>query len=187
MTASINLTESHMLTALRSFILDVLPVGIEVIRGQDNRVPQPLADDFVLMTPSMRARLETNVVTYNDPFPGTPGTRSDKAPTSATVQLDIHGHASAENAQILSTLFRSDVAVDQFKTSGFDVTPLYASDPRQAQFINAEQQVETRWVVDVTMQINPIVSTLQSFADELVIGVPIEGIISVDATYPPGP
>src|ERR1044072_142734 len=52
-------------------------------------------------------------------------------PTRVTVQLDVHGPNSAENAQTISTLFRDDFAVQAFKASGFDVTPLYVSDPRQ--------------------------------------------------------
>jgi hypothetical protein len=63
---SLSLTEVQTLTALRTFILSVLPSGIEVVRGQGNLVAEPLGSDFVLMTPGLRERLGTNVDFYQD-------------------------------------------------------------------------------------------------------------------------
>lgn len=182
MSATLSLTESQTLIALRAFLLDVLPSGVSVVKGQVNRVAEPAGSDFVVMTPILRSRIETNVTSYLDPFPLPGSVRNDLQPTQVTVQLDVHGPAGADNAQIISTLFRSGYAVDQFASSGFDVTPLYTADPRQMPFINGENQFEDRWVVDAVMQANPVVTTAQQFADVLDIG-----IISVDATYPPGP
>ena len=183
MTPTLSLTESQTCTALRAFLLNVLPSPVEVIRTQDNRVPVPSGPDYVTMTPMMLVRLETNVVTYGDPFPATPGTRMDRKATQVTVQLDIYGPASADNAQIVATLLRSDYATDQFATSGFDVTPLYAGEPHQMPFSNGEQQVENRWTVDAVLQTNPIVTTGQEFASEVHIGT--QGLINVDVVYPP--
>jgi hypothetical protein len=101
-------------------------------------------------------------------------------PTQATVQLDVHGPNSADNAQIISTMFRDDYAVQALAASGFDLAPLYAGEPHQAPFMNAEQQVEYRWVVDAVLQVNPVLTVPQQFADQLVAGV-----IDVDAAYPP--
>lgn len=58
-------TQSGITTALRAFLLGILP-GVEVILSQVNRVPEPKNPNFVLMTPLLRARLETNVDTYAD-------------------------------------------------------------------------------------------------------------------------
>jgi hypothetical protein len=100
-------------------------------------------------------------------------------PTRITVQLDVHGPNSAENAQTISTLFRDDFAVQAFAASGFDVTPLYVSDPRQLPFENENQQIENRWVIDAVMQANQIIRASQQFADELGINV-----VSIEAVYP---
>ncbi|NTF54926.1 hypothetical protein G6L12_08465 [Agrobacterium rhizogenes] len=100
-------------------------------------------------------------------------------PTRVTVQLDVHGPNSSENAQTISTLFRDDFAVQAFKASGFDVTPLYVSDPRQLPFENENQQTENRWMVDAVMQANQTIRAPQQFADELDVDV-----IDVDAEYP---
>jgi hypothetical protein len=107
------------------------------------------------------------------------GTQMLLQPTQVTVQLDVHGPASADNTQIITTLFRDDYATSAFALSGFDVTPLYANDPHQMPFTNGEQQVEDRWVVDVVMQANPVVSVPQQFASSIEASV-----TSVQAQYP---
>lgn|SRR6185503_1936735 len=66
MTITLAPDEDAALTALRSFILAVLPGGTECIVGQVNRVPEPAALDFVVMTPILAQRQATNVITYAD-------------------------------------------------------------------------------------------------------------------------
>jgi hypothetical protein len=101
-------------------------------------------------------------------------------PTQVTIQLDVHGSSSGDNAQVISTTFRDAYAFDQFAASGLDIRPLYTSDPHQIPFVNSEQQYEERWVIDVHMQANPTVIVTMQAASALVVG-----IIDVDAAYPP--
>jgi hypothetical protein len=228
-TISVNLTETQIFTALQAFLLNILPAGIEVVRGQDNRVAEPVGSDFVVMTPLLRERLSTNVNSYVDAVftgsisgttltitavqqgvlalgnqifgvgivagtmiisqtSGTPGgigvyvvsnaqtigsetiaagIMQSLMPIKFTAQIDVHGPASADNAQIISTLYRDDYAVQQFASSGFDVVPLYMGEPRQIPYLNGEQQIEERWSIDTVMQCNPIVTTPQDFAAAL--------------------
>jgi hypothetical protein len=169
-------TQSGVLTALRAFLRSILPTGVEVIQAQDNRVPEPKGDDFVTMTPILQGRLSTNVHTYDVAA----GTQNILQPTKVTVQLDVHGPNSADNAQTISTLFRDDYAVRFFAASGADVAPFYADDPKQMPFTNEQQQVENRWVVDAVMQANQAIAGIpQQFADQLDVSV-----IDVQATYP---
>lgn len=107
------------------------------------------------------------------------GTAELLAPTKLTVQLDVHGPASADNAQKVSTTFRDEWAVDQFASSGLDVTPLYCEDPRQVPFLNAESQYEDRWTIDIHLQVNPVVVVPQQFADAVALDV-----VSVDEAFP---
>lgn len=242
MSASVSLTQSATLKALRSFLLGVLPAGVQVVRGQDNRVPEPLVDNFVVMTPIRRERLATNVDSYEDAyFTGsiaggiltvtslaygqivngrtlfgvnvaantTIGSQITGAPsggigtynvspsqtvssqpmaagitsliqeTKVTVQLDVHGPASADNAQIISTIFRDEYGITMFDPETSGVTPLYTDDPRQIPFTNEEQQVENRWIVEAVMQVNPVVTLPLQFADILAIG-----LINVESVYP---
>lgn len=53
-------TQDDVTTLLRSFLIDILPVGTEVILGQVNRVPEPSSGQFVVMTPTHILRLGTN-------------------------------------------------------------------------------------------------------------------------------
>ncbi|HEY0120651.1 MAG TPA: hypothetical protein VGC14_02630 [Rhizobium sp.] len=233
-------TQSGVLTALRAFLLAILPEGIEVVQGQDNRVPEPSTDDFVTVTPLFQSRLSTNVDTYQDvSFTAaitdetmdvtavafgtiavgqivfgigvsaltkittlgtgsggvgtytispaqTVGTRKLASggeifhqPVKSTVQLDVHGPNSADNAQLISTLFRDDYAVQFFKATGFDVTPLYVSDPKQLPYVNENAQTENRWVIDAVMQANQVILAPQQFADELDID-----LIDIGDQYP---
>lgn len=97
------------------------------------------------------------------------GVRTDLAQTEWVVQCDVHGPNSANVTQTLITLFRSEVAVMTFSAQGttYTVEPLYADDGKYMPFINAEQQYEYRWVIELHVQVNPVVGTTQQFADEL--------------------
>ncbi len=66
MTAFISVTESQVLTALGDFITSILDASVEVVRGQDNLVAESTGPDFVVMTPTMRNRIETNIDTAAD-------------------------------------------------------------------------------------------------------------------------
>ena len=241
----LSLTEAQTLTALRAFLLGVVPAGTAVIRGQDNRVAEPASQDFVVMTPILQPRLGTNETAYFDDVftgsisgttltvtvvargqaplapgmllldglwptmnvaPGTvivrqitgspaggigtyqvsptqtvasetmyAGTREDLVQTELTVQLDVHGPQSGNNTRVIEGLFRSEYAVDQMASSGFDVAPLYCGDPHQAPFVNDSNQVEYRWSMDAHLQINPRITTPQQFADEVEVTTVVVG------------
>lgn len=99
------------------------------------------------------------------------GSSNIEQPTEIVMQIDVHGPASADNAQTISTLFRDDYAVQQLATAAISIAPLYADDPRQMPFITAANQFEDRWSVDVHLQVNPVVTIPQQFADVLALGV----------------
>lgn len=88
-------------------------------------------------------------------------------PTEFSIQIDVHGPNSADNAQTITTIFRDWSGVDIFAQSGLDVTPLTIGDPRQVPFINDSQQYENRWVIDASVQVNPVLRIPQQFADQL--------------------
>lgn len=159
-----NLSESAVMTTLRSFLLSILPTGVEVVRGQVNRVPSPASPDYVVLTPLLKERLATNVDEYQDD--AIASVRHTTQSLMLTVQADVHGDNSADNADVISTLFRDDAAVSFFGAQGTDVSPLYTSEPRQIPFINGEQQVETRWVIDLAIECDPTIDLAQDFLDQ---------------------
>lgn len=241
-------TESYELTALRAFLLNVLPDGVPVVQGQVNRVAEPSANDYVVFWPLRQSRLATNIVAvYDNVFTGaiagdvltvsaiavqgsalssgmllTDGTggriavntvlgdqltgslggtgtysvspsqtlpaetlyagqRTDLTPTEFIVQCDVHGPGGADNARRIEGLFRSEYATQFFTDADQteSVVPLYCDEVRQMPFINAEQQYENRYTLDLHLQINPVLGVPQDFADSLVITT-----IEADASDP---
>jgi hypothetical protein len=181
MSFTLSLTETQIMTAVRSVLVAILPDGIEVFRGQTNRVPEPTALDFVVFTPIMRDRMSEVSTKVSDTFPTAQSTRADKTSTRATIQIDIHGPAGADNAALLAIGLRA-VGNDLFQNTGFDVGFLWLGDAHQEPFVNAEAQIETRWVMDLAVQCNQTVTSPQEFATSVSVGV-----VNVDATFPPGP
>lgn len=232
MTFAPSPNQSAIMTALGNFLASILPAGVLVVQGQDNRVPEPIGADFVIMTPIMRQRLETNVDTYSDcafiasiagaamtmtelligsvmvgnvlfgpnvaggttiqsQSSGSPGgvgvyalsgsqtvtsekmasgTEQVLEPQEITVQIDIHSANVADSADMavtISALFRDDFAVSYFEANFPGIAPLYADDPKQMPFENAEKQYETRWIVDACLQVNQTITVPMQFADEL--------------------
>jgi hypothetical protein len=223
-------TESMCLQATGNFLLAVLPAGATVIRGQPNRVPEPTAERFVVMTPLSRMRQSTNVDTSADVYftgdiagttltvsavaygtilvgatvfganvalgttitalgTGTGGvgtytvspsqTVASEAmaaggtqllvATQVTIQLDFHDQdGAADDVQTVMTAFRDNYACEFYTGVGFDIQPLYTSDPMQAPFVNGESQYEDRWTLDLVMQANPVISVPQQYADLLI-------------------
>lgn len=99
------------------------------------------------------------------------GVNSLLQPTNFMIQLDVHGPNSGDNVQVISTIFRDEYGVNLFASAcaalGLPlaaVTPLYADDPTQQPFINAEDQFEFRWIVQAYLQANESLTVPQQFA-----------------------
>lgn len=61
MATTISPTQDDLTTAIRTFLISVLPDGTDVVLAQSNKVPEPTAADFVVMTPIRFDRLDTNL------------------------------------------------------------------------------------------------------------------------------
>jgi hypothetical protein len=178
MTApTLSLTQKQTLAAVRAFVLAAIGsdgTTVPAVKGQINRVPSPGTDDYVVMTPNGRGDIATPATTYHD---GTfdqvagPGLRADQASDEVHVQLDFHGPGSYDLSTMVHTLVRTSFATDAFAASGFDVTPLFATEPHQQPFVNENQQVETCWVFDLHLQCNPVVTNGQDFFDTVTVGL----------------
>lgn len=247
MSATVSLSQTAIFTALVAVLgtfgltSSIAGQAVPIIQGQVNRVPEPNAQDFLVLWPIARDRIAMNIDTWQDTsvtgsiadnvltatavtngpaaagqtlyapgvtpgcqivrqlsgVPGGAGTYAltPTAPVSATtiwcgtisalqeteitIQCDVHGPASADNAQRLSTLFRDQFGVSAFEALGVALSPLYTSEPRQIPFDNGEQQVEERWVVDLCMQADIAVTTTMQFADQFKAATtPVETLAS---------
>jgi hypothetical protein len=169
MPLSVSPSQSDIQTALRAFLLSILPSGTEVIEGLDNRVPEPKKANFVTMTVLRRPRLATNLDTLNDTGDQTAVTQS----TEVVFQLDVHSDnllTASDNAQLIATLFRDDYATDFFDDYP-GITPLYADDPRLIPFVNAENQYEPRYAVEARLQADQVVTVPAQSADSLSLDI----------------
>ena len=63
---TLSITEEDIFTALGNALTNFLPASVAVVRGQQNRVPEPAGTDFVVMWPLLRPRLSQNVDSYAD-------------------------------------------------------------------------------------------------------------------------
>lgn len=235
-------TQSEIQTALRSFLVSILPSSVPVVQGQGNRVPQVRAPDFVVFTDIRRERLSTNVSEFADcsftasiagtlmnvtalefgtieigdqlfgtglvagtttvidvvsgsggvgsytvsPGQAVPsqgmacGVQQITQPGEIVFQVDVYGPNSADNAQVVTTLFRDAYATQFFEAASPEVSPLHADDPRQVPFLDENDQIETRWIVEARLQANQSLKIAQQFADTLSVET-----VSVDEAYPP--
>ena len=232
MPLTVTPTQSDIQDALRSFLLSVLPAGVDAIAGMVNRVPEPAAPNFIVFTCIRRRRIATNLDSFNDcrftasingtamvvtgvdvgtilegavlfgagiaagttvvSGPGGVGVYvvapSQTAPTTTVsagqanytqmtevvFQVDVHSANvldSADMAQTITTMFRDAYATQFFAAANPAVAPLLADDPRQMPFLDAEEQFETRWMVEARLQ-----------ANQTILGVPAQFADSADLT-----
>ena len=186
MALTLSPTQSDIQTALRSFLLSVLPAGTQVVEGQDNRVSEPSGSLFVVMTTIRRERIATGV----DAYDSLGQALSVTMPTLLVIQLDVHSadpRSSADAAEIISALFRDVYATTFFASGAYGsatwppgITPLHADDPRQMPFVNAEKQYETRYVVEAHVQADQTVSGL---TQQSALTADVD-VVSVTAEFP---
>lgn len=122
---TISPTQSNALSALGQFLQDVLPSGWKVVTAQSNRVPEPTAPNFVVMSPLRIPRIATNLDSWADvQFAGS------IAGTVMTVTSVAFGTVSAG-----ATIFGTGVAADTTVSSQISGLPggagTYAVTPSQ--------------------------------------------------------
>jgi hypothetical protein len=181
MVATISKTESQAFTALRSWIKDVLPAAVEVVRGDNNRVPSP-KNDFVVLSHINKRMIEWPTETYTDDFVETltiTGTEviTNTQPIDFSIQVDCYGANSGDYSTMLAILWSTSQACSFLDPLG--IQPLYMDDPKHVPFIDGEKQYEERWVTTAHLQYNPAVSTAMQFTSTAEVE-----IVNVDRTYP---
>lgn len=110
------------------------------------------------------------------------GASSKTQKTEIVVQLDVHGanlRDASDMAQIITTTFRDAYAVDFFQNLNAAITPLHADDPTQVSFVNAEDQYESRYVVEARLQVD---QTVSGFPQQSAVVLEVD-VISVEAEF----
>lgn len=166
MSATIDITADAVMTALRAFLMHVLPTGTQVVAGQQNHVPLPQGR-VVVITPLMQAAMDVPTTAYDRVNSGI-GKRQSK---DWRIQLDVYGDNAADAVSMLATVLRSDVSFEWFAENAPVVRPLYTEDPRNMAFINDAMNYESRWMLEVHLQANQTTTLPQDFAQSLHIGL----------------
>lgn len=161
MTPSI--TDQAVFTALRTFLIAILPSGTEVVQAQDNLVGMP-EGGFVSMNNISKVRLATNTHSYTRNEDLITGTRSIQDRVQFTMQVDFYGPNSGEWAVMAQTLLRDEYGISLFPSN---IVPLYSDDPIQIPLIDGEMNYTQRWKLRAVMQYNPVVTVTQQYAIEL--------------------
>jgi hypothetical protein len=160
------------------FLQQVVGSAVPIVQGLGNRVSMPpdSATGFIAMTEINRRRLRTNV--HTDGFGEVdPTTIVTTEGVELTVQIDVYGPTSDDQAQMISTLFRDEFGCDLLSPV---CQPLNADEPRMIPLIDSEQQYEMRWTLNALLQYNPATTSAQQFANTLEVE-----LINVDEAYPP--
>ncbi|MCU4576128.1 hypothetical protein KTJ34_01710 [Acinetobacter courvalinii] len=143
-----DINEQDLYTAIRRFILSVIPETNDVLQGIQNQVAMP-DKQFIAMTTLFSDRISTNRFDYDV------GKKDIVQPQKWTVQIDCYGEPSNVWATLLTTLLRDEYSCSQFPEN---IQPLYADDPKHLPIVNSEQQYEKRWMITACFQVNPKMS-----------------------------
>lgn len=172
MAAPISTTETQLFALLRAFILPLVDTGVEVVRGQGNRVPMPVGP-FVLITAQRGTALGAPVQTYDS---SGAQTMNIAQPTEFRIGVDCFGPQAGDYARAISMALRSSYGCDQLP----GIAPLYGDDAVQFPLVDGEEQYVERWRFDSVLQYTPSITVGQQSMIAATVGV-----ISVDATYHP--
>lgn len=164
-------SEDDVFKAIRFFLQDILPpendtTKFVVVVGQENKVSEPKEDNYIVMWPLRMPRLSTNFVSHD----GVAQEQSTRQAAQVTIQLDVHGAQAFNNSMRISTLFRDGYAVGFFEQFP-EIAPLYADDPRNAQFVSGEDQYEDRYVIEANLQVNFTLTATAESARTLTVGL----------------
>lgn len=162
-----SITIEAVITALGAFLQPFVPEGIQIIRGQQNRVAPP-DGSFVKLTELLQVDLETPSLTDD----AADSQINIKGPKRIDVQVDFYGPSAGDWCAAVKGIYRSIYAPGQFADG---IKPLYCTDGHQAPLISGEEQYETRWTLTASLQYNPLVTLPQQSANTLAVQT-LEGL-----------
>jgi len=158
MPPSLSVTEVETLRKIGDYLTAL--TGAEVIRSKVNRVPPP-DGAYIAITRLFMSRLSTNRHETNAIDETVTITEAIKY----TVQIDCYGDSASNWANLISLTWRDGYACDALSPI---CHPLTCDDPKQIPIVTGEQQYLERWIVTVSVQYNPSISTETTpFADAI--------------------
>lgn len=178
MTLSIPFTQVYQ--GVGTFLQTVVGVDpatsalVEVTRGKINLVSMPKGA-FINMWAEVSGRLRTNIDTYDTDTQ----TQATEIGTKVRMRLDFYGPLSHDWCTAVEGLWRDVYGVNQLRP--FALSPLYGKDPLHATLVDGEENYEDRWILDLFLQYNPVVTVSQQSA----LPPYTVAVINVEQKYPP--
>ncbi len=167
MTLTVSPKLDDVYAAVRAFILGIIPLDADhVVKGNQNRNATPIGP-FAILNIVTQKRIRTNVDTWDTTIPDPAGIVREQG-VWLEMQVDLYGPDSGDWAAIFTTMFRDDYGCLALAPN---CQPLHADDPTRAPLVTGEQQYLDRWIVRAQIQYNPVVSTIDQFADTVTIDV----------------
>lgn len=161
---AINVVIDDVIDALGDFLEPFVGESVEIIRGQVNRTPPPVAA-YVELTELLSVDL---AIPYqecaDDPENPEDSVTWLTGRTRIDVQVDFYGPSSGDWCRAVQNAFRTGYGFDSFPDT---MKPLYTTDGFQHPWNTAEQQSVTRWTLTASIQYNPKADAPQQFADTL--------------------
>lgn len=164
--------EADMQEAVGQWLMAYLPAGFDVIMGQQNQTPSPL-NPYVAMEIISKRRLATNSSEYSS------GYRIITTPTEIVLQINAFGNGAGDAVQLIKTLWRDSSSVEFMASIQAEITPLYADEPTQSPFTNAEANYEDLWHIDIHFQVNITAMLPQDFSSSAVPSVLIGDALTI--------
>lgn len=167
MTLIVSPTLDDVYAAMVAFIMGILPLdAAHVIKGNQNRIPTPTGP-FAILNIVTQKRIHRNQDTWDTTVPDPSGIVREQG-IWLEMQIDLYGPSSGDWAAIFSTMFRDDYGCQALAPN---CQPLYADEPARAPLVTAESQYLDRWIVRAQLEYNPVVQTVDQFADTETIDV----------------
>lgn len=138
-----SISVDQVIDAAASYI--ALFTSVEIIRGNVNRTPMPKSS-FIALTEISTQAINKPTENYAD------YTATLNEHNRIDIRVDFYGWDLAEVARAIHSSFRTIWSVDRFPSN---VKPLLCTEPRKVNIINAEEQYEQRWYMDMALQYNP--------------------------------
>lgn len=167
MAAVLNIEQRELYREIRSFLLGLFPdAGPQVIIGMQNN--NPLPDNAVVMQVLFTSNLDETSI-YHDPDEGLAHAQNS---VEVRLQLDFYGALAEKRSRIVYNTWKSHYGFNAMELC----KPLYVQSHTRHPYINDSNQYEDRWIMDLALQYNPVVTYPQDYADETQLNInPVTG------------
>lgn len=158
-------TEDQTFDAVWAWVASLFDVSIapQIFKGYQNLTATPYGT-YVVISPSVKERLNQGARTYAYTSPAALGTVTQERSTKYSWQVDVYGPQATDWADVISIAWRTNTAADVL--TGGAIVPLYADEPQQLNIVNGEDQYEARFMLKLYGQVNQTVTLAQQFATD---------------------